>query len=103
MYYVEGVYAFLPNIVAITSPPSSSDLEQDIAGMHPDYPCAEPTTFCDGSKDQWPPSVYQYHMGVNRLRTLSSDELLTVYSIPGNLAMSTFAQPLVCHGEWPIY
>jgi hypothetical protein len=85
MYDVEGEHSFLPNIVAITSPPSSSDLEQDIAVMHPDYPCAEPTTFRDGRKDQWTASVYQDHMGVNRLRPLSSDELITAYSIPGNL------------------
>jgi hypothetical protein len=68
MYDVEGEHSFLPNIVAIMSPPSSSDLEQDIAVMHPDYPCAEPTTFRDGRKDQWPASVYQDHVGVNRLR-----------------------------------
>jgi hypothetical protein len=85
MYDVEGVHYFLPNIVVITSPPSSSDLEQDIDVMHPDYPCAEPTTFRDGRKDQWPAIVYQDHMGVNRLRPLSSDEFLTAYSIPGNL------------------
>jgi hypothetical protein len=85
MYDVEGDHSFLPNIVAITSPPSSSDLEQYIAVMHPDNPCAEPTTFRDGGKDQWPASVYQDHMGVNRLRPLSSYELLTVYSIRGNL------------------
>jgi hypothetical protein len=60
-------------------------LEQDIAVMHPDYLCAEPTTFRDGHKDQWPAIVYQGNMGVNRLRPLSSDELLTAYSIPGNL------------------
>jgi hypothetical protein len=63
MYDVEGVHAFLPNIVAITPPPSSYDLEQDIAVMHPNYPCAEPTTFRNGRKDQWPASVYQDHMG----------------------------------------
>jgi hypothetical protein len=85
MYDVEGVNAFLSNIVAITSPPLSSDLEQDIAVMHPDYPCAKPTTLCDGRKDQCHASVYQDHMGVNILCPLSSDELLTAYSIPGNL------------------
>jgi hypothetical protein len=85
MYDVEGVHALLPNIVVITSPPLPSDLEQDITFMHPDYPCAEPTTFRDGRKDQWPESVYQYHMGVDRLCPLSLDELLTAYSIPGNL------------------
>jgi hypothetical protein len=85
MYDAEGLHDFLSNIVAITVPPSSSDLEQDIAVMHPDYPCAEPTTFRDGRKVQWPASVYQYHMGVNTLRPISSDELLTAYSIPGNL------------------
>jgi hypothetical protein len=85
MYDVEGVYYFPPNIVAIMLPPSSFDLEQDISVMHPDYPCADPTTFRDGRKDKWPASVYQDHMGVNRLRPLSSDELFTAYSIPGNL------------------
>jgi hypothetical protein len=72
MHDIEGFNKFLPDVLAIATPPASYELDQDIAVLHPDYPCSEPNLFLNIHKDQWPAIVYEDDLGVNRIRALSA-------------------------------
>jgi hypothetical protein len=85
MHDIEGFYKFLPAVLAIATPPESYELDQDIAVLHPDYPCSEPNLFLNSHKDQWPAVVYEDDLGVNRIRALSVQEVLTAYQIPSRV------------------
>jgi hypothetical protein len=82
MHAIEGFYKFLPAVLEIATPPESYELDQYIAVLHPDYQCSEPNLFLNSHKDQWPAVVYEDDLGVNHIRALSVQELLTAYKIP---------------------
>jgi hypothetical protein len=86
MHVAQGKVDFNPAVLTITTLPISCKMSCDVAVIHTNYTCLEPTFTGETGKYLWPAVVFQDDMGVSIIRSLlTTDAVLVDYVTQTNM------------------